>query len=379
MIDPQKIPTPCFVVEASLLQKNCQTLKYVMDQSGASIILALKGFAMFSTFDLVSQYLQGTTASSLHEARLGFEEFGQEVHAYSPAYLDHEFDELMQYCNHITFNSLQQWKHFKPRIQNNSKKISCGLRINPEYSEVGTDLYNPAAPGSRLGIPVEEIGPELPDGIEGIHFHTLFESGADILERTLQHIEGKAGHLLHQARWFNLGGGHGITKKDYDLELLIYLVSHLRENYQVEVIIEPGSAVAWETGSLVASILDIVEYHGRKTAILDVSFAAHMPDCIEMPYKPRIQGAHDSQPGDQFVYYMGGMTCLAGDVMGAYTFNRPLKPGDKVLFEDMIHYTMVKTTTFNGVNHPSIGIWTSEGLFKMVRKFGYQDYRNRLS
>jgi len=376
MLDPYKIPSPSFVIEEEALEKNLQTLDRVQRESGAAIILALKGFAMFGVFDQIKKYLKGATASSLNEARLSHEEFGGETHAYSPVYLEEEFEELAGYCSHITFNSLSQWERFKPIVA--KYNVSCGLRINPGYSEVQTALYNPAAPGSRLGIPAIQL-PALPEGIEGLHFHTLFENDSDVLERTWQAVEERFGHLLDQIKWLNMGGGHGITKKDYQIDRLISLIRRIKEKYDIEVILEPGSAVAWETGWLVSTVKDIVENEGVKTAMLDVSFAAHMPDCLEMPYKPRIVGARDAKPGDRHVYAMGGSTCLAGDAMYDYAFPNALKPGDKIVFEDMIHYTMVKTTTFNGVKHPNIGVWTTDGEFKLLRSFGYEDYRNRLS
>lgn len=378
MLDPYKIPSPAFVIEEEALEKNLMTLDHVQRQSGASIIMALKGFAMFGVFDQIKKYLKGATASSLHEARLSHEEFGGETHAYSPVYLEEEFEELAGYCGHITFNSLSQWERFKPLIKSLKRDISCGLRINPGYSEVETQLYNPAAPGSRLGIPAGQLK-TLPDGIEGLHFHTLFENDSDVLERTWLAVEERFGHLLHQIKWLNMGGGHGITKKDYQLDRLIALIRRIEEKYKFEVILEPGSAIAWETGWLVSTVKDIVENDGVKTAMLDVSFAAHMPDCLEMPYKPRIVGARDAKPGDGNVYAMGGATCLAGDVMYDYAFPDELKPGDRIVFEDMIHYTMVKTTTFNGVKHPHIGIWTANGRFRLLRSFGYNDYRDKLS
>ncbi len=379
MINFDSIPSPCFVMDEKLLRKNLEILQDIQNRSGAKIILALKGFAMYSTFPLVSKYLQGTTASSLHEARLGFEEFDGEVHAYSPAYMDSEFDELMQYCSHISFNSISQWLHFKDKISGTS--ISPGLRINPEYSEVATDLYNPASPGSRLGLAPDHLKNGLPEGIEGLHSHTLFESDSSILERTVGAIEEKFGHLLllPQLKWLNLGGGHALTKRNYDIERLVKLIKRLNDTYQMEVILEPGSAVAWETGYLVSSVQDIIENRGKKTALLDVSFAAHMPDCIEMPYKPRILSGRDAMPDDEHVYAMGGLTCLAGDVIGDYTFEKPLQIGDKVVFDDMMHYTMVKTTTFNGVTHPSIGIVKENSNFELVRKFKYEDFKRRLS
>jgi carboxynorspermidine decarboxylase len=373
----QQIPSPCFVLEERLLRHNLEILKRVQQASRARIICALKGYSMFSTFPLVRQYLPGTTASSLHEARLGFEEFGAEVHAYSPAYPPAEFEALMQYCGHITFNSLSQWEKYRQQVQTYPRSISCGLRINPEYSEVGTGLYNPCIPGSRLGIIASQL-PSLPAGIEGLHFHTLCESSAEALVNTFAAVEEKFGHVLHQVKWINMGGGHAITRKGYDLDTLIALICRVKEKYGVEVILEPGSAVGWETGYLVSTVLDVVENHGIQIAMLDVSFTAHMPDTLEMPYQPVILGAEKGQDGP-YVYKMGGLTCLAGDFMGDYSFPKPLQPGDQVVFNDMIHYTMVKTNTFNGVNLPSIGIWTEEDVFRLVRSFGYEDYRNRLS
>lgn len=378
MINPDKVPSPSFVIEEELLLKNLEILDHVGHKSGASIILALKGFAMYRVFDKISKYLKGVAASSLNEARLGHEEFKREVHAYCPVYREDEFNKMALYCSHMTFNSLSQWDKYKSRIEALPKKISCGLRINPEYSEIKTDLYNPSAPGSRLGIPAYALKDGLPDGIEGLHFHTLFENNSDVLERTLHAVEEKFGDHFTKIKWLNLGGGHGITQKNYDIDRLIRLVQGLRSKYGFEVILEPGSAVAWETGPLVSTVIDIVENHGHKTAMLDVSFAAHMPDCIEMPYKPRIRGARDASSTNQYVYSMGGTSCLAGDVMHGYAFEKPLKIGDKILFEDMIHYTMVKTTTFNGVKHPSIGMWTVDGEFRLFKEFSYEDFKSRL-
>lgn len=348
----------------------------VQEAADIQIICALKGFAMFSTFPMVKKFLRGTTASSLHEAKLGYEEFGNEVHAYSPAYIPSEFPEIIRLCNHISFNSLSEWYRYKDLILNIEKTISCGLRINPEYSEVDTDLYNPCIPGSRLGVTAEMLGEYLPEGIEGLHVHTLCESSAEALERTLVAVEGKFGHLLHQAKWLNLGGGHAITASGYNLELLINLLQNLKENYNVDIILEPGSAVGWETGYLVSSVLDIVKNGNTKTAMLDTSFAAHMPDCIEMPYKPNILGSDES---GSFQYSMGGSTCLAGDQMINYKFKEELQVGDKIVFDDMIHYTMVKNNTFNGVNLPSIGILSKNGDIEIIKSFGYEDYKSRLS
>lgn len=374
----KKIPSPCYVLEEKKLHNNLKILDLVQKASGAKIICALKGFAMHSTFPLVSKYLPGTTASSLYEARLGFEEFGREVHAYSPAYLENEFEEFMRYCGHITFNSLTQFNKYKSYLSKANHSISCALRINPEYAEVETDLYNPCIPGSRLGITEALLGDTLPKGIDGLHFHTLCESSAAALERTLEAVENKFGHLLHQAKWLNLGGGHAITRKGYDIDLLITLIKNLRINYDLEIILEPGSAVGWETGFLKATVLDIVENQGVKSVMLDTSFSAHMPDTIEMPYQPNIWGAAKSSEG-LYVYKMGGLTCLAGDVIGDYAFEKPLSLGDTIIFDDMIHYTMVKNNTFNGVNLPSIGIIKENGPFKLVKQFSYVDYRNRLS
>jgi len=377
MIDPSEIPTPCFVLEEALLKRNLEILKMVRHKSEAKIICALKAFSMYSSFPLANQYLNGTTASSLHEARLGYEEFGSEVHAYSPAYLPDEFNEILSYCNHITFNSHQQWAFFKSKVQENGS-VSPGLRINPEYSKVDVDLYNPAAPGSRLGI-APDLLQELPAGIKGLHFHTLFESSAEELEKTYLAVEKHFGHLFPSLEWLNMGGGHAISKSDYNLDLLISLLKSIKEKYpNLEIILEPGSAVAWETGYLVSSVLDIVNNRGRQTAILDTSFAAHMPDCIEMPYKPKVRNARDSIPGDNFVYTLGGLTCLAGDFIEGYTFEKPLQIGDKITFLDMMHYTMVKTTTFNGVKHPNLGIWKENNEFTITKTFGYEDFKMRL-
>ena len=373
-----QVPTACFVLDESKLRRNLEILQYVQEQSGARIILALKGFAMFSTFKLIKQYLHGTTASSLYEARLGYEEFGDEVHAYAPAYFESEFDELTRYCNHITFNSPAQWTRFRTKIQHSDKKISCAIRINPEYSEVEVDLYNPCAIGTRLGVTADQIGETLPEGIEGLHFHTLCESDSHALERTLKVVEDRFGHLLHQAKWLNLGGGHLITRANYDLEHTIRLIKKLREKYDLDITMEPGSAVAWETGYLTSTVEDIIDSRGIQAVVLDVSISAHMPDCIEMPYKPNILNARDAHPGEA-AYRLGGLTCLAGDYVGDYAFEHPLQVGDRVVFNDMMHYTMVKTTFFNGVRHPSIGIWHEDDTFELIRKFGYEDYRNKLS
>lgn len=377
-IDFNQVPSACFVLEEAKLRRNLEIMQYVQQESGAKIILALKGFAMFRTFPLIREYLHGTTASSLHEARLGYEEFGDEVHAYCPAYFEDEFEEMMRYCTHITFNSLNQWYRFKEQVQSVGKKISCGIRINPEYSEVETDLYNPCAVGTRLGITADQFGDNLPPGVEGLHFHTLCESDSYALERTLRVIEDRFAPLLHQAKWVNFGGGHLMTREGYDLAHLTGVIRQFREKYQVDIIMEPGSAVAWETGYLTASVEDILDSRGINAVILDVSISAHMPDCIEMPYKPKVLGAIEAQP-EKPAYRLGGLTCLAGDYVGDYAFEEPLKVGDRIVFNDMMHYTMVKTSFFNGVRHPSIGIWHEDGTFELVKQLGYEAYKQKLS
>jgi carboxynorspermidine decarboxylase len=300
------------------------------------------------------------------------------AHVYAPAYKPEEFKEMMRYSSHITFNSLNQWEQFKPKILANRRKISCGIRINPQYAEVETDMYNPCIAGSRLGVTREALGEKLPTGIDGLHFHTLCENDSHTLERTLAHVEEKFGDLLPQIKWLNMGGGHLMTRKDYDTNHLINLLKNFKNKYpNLEIIMEPGSAIGWQTGYLVSKILDIVDAQGIEVAILDVSFSAHMPDTLEMPYKPKIWGATDEIKGKP-TYRMGGMTCLAGDFMGDYSFDNPLKIGDSIVFDDMIHYTMVKTTTFNGVGLPSIGIWKEDESFKLLKKFGFRTYKDRL-
>jgi carboxynorspermidine decarboxylase len=333
---------------------------------------------MWSVFPIVREYVGGAAASSLGEARLCFEEMKSEAHTYAPVYDEREFDEIMGYSSHITFNSINQYKKFYPRIKESGKNISVGLRINPEFSEIAHGLYNPCSPGSRLGIAAAELGNELPEGVEGLHFHVLFESDSFTLERTLAAVEEKFGHLLAKAKWINMGGGHLVTRKGYDSGHMIGLLKSFRLKHNLHIILEPGSAFAWETGELVATVEDIVFNGGIKTAMLNVSFTAHMPDCLEMPYKPMVLGATDPQPGKP-VYRLGGNSCLSGDFIGDWSFEKELLPGDRIVFLDMIHYTMVKTSTFNGVAHPSIGIWQSDGTFRLVRKFGYSDYRDRLS
>ena len=371
-------PTPCYVVDERLLIKNLELLHSVQERTGCSILLALKGFSMFSVFPLAGQYLKGITSSSLFEARLGYEEMGKEVHVYAPAYQDEEFDELLTYCDHIVFNSFAQWRHFKDKVKKvQGKKIECGIRINPEYSEIETPIYNPCYQNSRLGVTLANFHPDELEGIDGLHFHTMCEQNSDTLERTIKVVDEKFGPHIRQMKWINLGGGHHITRPDYDVETLIRSIMFFKDKYGVDVYLEPGEAIALNTGFLVSKVLDIVE-NGMEIAILDTSAACHMPDVLEMPYRPNIIGAGlpDEYP---YTYRLGGMTCLAGDVIGDYSFPEPLKPGDRLVFCDMAHYTMVKNNTFNGVNLPSIALYNEKDGIKVLRRFGFEDYKSRLS
>lgn len=378
-MDYSKIPSPAFVLDEKLLRNNLELINRVQKDAGIEIILAFKGFAMWSAFPLVREYLNGATASSLFEAKLCFEEMKTRAHVYSPVYFENEFEELMKYSSHIVFNSISQFQKFYPETKNADHPISCGIRVNPEFSDVGTDLYNPSAPGSRLGVGSDEFPEILPDGIEGIHFHVLCESDSFSLKKVLENLEDKFGKYLHQVKWVNMGGGHLMTRKGYNHEHLIELLKRFREKYNVKVILEPGSAIAWETGVLVSSVKDIVEHKGIKTAILDVSFTAHMPDTLEMPYRPKIIGAKEPDSDCKFLYRLGGVSCLAGDFMEVYDFGKELRIGDQIVFLDMIHYTMVKTTMFNGVNHPAICIWKENNQLEIVRQFKYEDFKGRLS
>ena len=371
-----EIPSPCYVLEESLLITNLELLKEVQDNAVIDIICALKGFSFYHEFPLLKKYLVGATASSLHEARLAFEEMGVKPHIYSPAYLESEWEELSSYAGHITFNSLNQFQQFKDRAL--EAGISCGLRINPEYAEVETEMYNPCIAGSRLGIRRSDL-PDLPKGIEGLHSHTLCENDSFVLERTLAVIERNFGDVLPKLKWLNLGGGHLITSKEYDTVHLSNLLKNFKLKYpNLTIILEPGSAIGWQTGFLKSTVLDIVSSAGIQVAILDVSFAAHMPDTLEMPYKPRIRNAGMETKNDKYNYRFGGMTCLAGDFLGDYSFDSPLKIGDEIIFEDMIHYTMVKTTTFNGVNLPSIGKIDLNNQFHLIKSFGYEEFKARI-
>ena len=371
------IPSPAFVLEEKLLIQNLQLLDRIQKEAGVEIICALKAFSFYHEFPLVRSFLSGATASSFNEARLIVEEMKDKAHVYCPAFLESEFDEICQYASHITFNSINQYQKFVDKaIKSN---ISCGIRINPEYSEIETDMYNPCIAGSRLGVRKSDFGDVLPPHIEGLHSHTLCENDSYVLERTLAQIEEKFGQFLPQLKWLNLGGGHLITKEGYDVEHLISTLKSFKNKYpNLQIILEPGSAIGWQTGFLKSTVLDIVHSAGIDVAILDVSFAAHMPDTLEMPYKPRIRNAGMEPASGKFNYRFGGMTCLAGDFYGDYSFEQPLQIGDEIIFEDMIHYTMVKTTTFNGVNLPSIGKIDTEGRFVLFKKFGYESFKDRL-
>lgn len=378
--------TPYYRIEERLLRNNLALIRRTADEAGVEFILAFKAFALWKTFFIFRDYIAHTTASSPNEARLAFEEFGSKAHTYSPAYEDKDFDTIMRCSSHITFNSLQQFEHFYPRIVENGKLISCGLRINPQYSEIETTLYNPCAPGSRFGILAEQLPDKLPEGVEGFHCHNHCESSAAALVHTLEHIEARFGKWLPAIKWLNLGGGHLLTRKDYDVRLLIDTLKSFKARYpQLHLILEPGSAFAWQTGDLFASVVDIVENDGIKTAILNVSFTCHMPDCLEMPYWPTISGAETLEPPqavgrecEPLVYRLGGNSCLSGDFMGYWRFEQPLQIGDTIRFSDMIHYTTVKTNMFNGIPHPSLVLLRENGEEELLRRFGYEDYRDRM-
>lgn len=380
MIEIHQVPSPCFVMEEELLRKNLMLIKSVKEKAGVNIILAFKAFAMWKSFPIIREYITESTASSINEAQLAYYEMKSLAHTFSPAYTDKDFPIFLKCSSHISFNSLTQFERFYPQVEADGNKVSCGVRVNPEYSVVETDLYNPATPGSRLGVLASQLPDQLPKGVEGIHFHNLCESSSYDLEETLEVIDSKFGKYLSQVKWLNMGGGHLMTRSDYDVEHLINLLKSFKQKYpHLEIILEPGSAFAWQTGILVSSVVDIVENHGIKTAILDVSFACHMPDCLEMPYKPHIRGAYHEPVQGKPTYRMGGNSCLSGDFIGDWSFDEPLAVGDKIIFEDMMHYTTVKTTMFNGVSHPGIAIWTKDDELEMYREFDYLDYKNRMS
>lgn len=373
-----KIKTPSYICEEHLLEENLKLLKYVKEQSGAKILLALKGFAMWKTFPLVRKYLDGATASGLWEARLSYEELGKETHTYSPGFKDDEIEDIAKISNHIVFNSFNQLERFKTKVKEINPKISIGLRVNPEYSAAPVDLYNPCGKFSRLGIVQSEfIKHKFDESIEGLHFHALCEESADALEGVLRAFEEKFGEYIPKCKWINFGGGHHITRDDYNVEKLIRLIKDFKNRYGVEVYLEPGEAVGWQTGVLVASVVDIV-HNGMDIAILDTSAEAHMPDVLAMPYRPEVRGASKALE-KPFTYRLGGNSCLAGDIIGDYSFDEPLKIGQKIIFEDMIHYTFVKNTTFNGIRLPSLAILTKDGELNVVKEFSYEDFKNRLS
>ena len=370
--------TPIYIIEEAKLRRNLALIKDVAERTGSEFILAFKAFALWKTFPIFREYIQSTTASSLSEAMLAYHEFGKKAHTFSPAYTDGEFDDIVACSSHITFNSLSQYERFHHR----ASSCSIGLRVNPEYSEVGTMLYNPCAPGTRFGITADKLPKELPSDIDGFHCHCHCESGADVFERTLRHIEEKFSPWFSQIKWINFGGGHLVTRKGYDIELLERIMKGFHQRYpHLKVIFEPGSAFAWQTGPLVAHVVDIVNDRGIKTAILDVSFTCHMPDCLEMPYHPEVRGAELvdlEEATKENTYRLGGNSCLSGDFMGSWRFKNPLVIGQEIIFEDRIHYTTVKTNMFNGISHPSIGMLHMDGKLEILRHFGYEDYRNRM-
>ena len=370
--------TPIYIIEESKLRRNLKLIASVAAKADIEIILAFKAFALWKTFPIFREYIHSTTASSLSEAKMAFEKFGAPAHTYSPAYTDGEFDEIVRCSSHLSFNSLSQYERFHQR----AKTVSIGLRVNPEYSEVGTLLYNPCAPGTRFGVTADKLPEQLPADIEGFHCHCHCESGADVFQRSLVHIEEKFSRWFPQLKWINFGGGHLMTRKDYDVDLLISMMQEFHRRYPwLKVILEPGSAFAWQTGPLVSHVVDIVEDKGIKTAILDVSFTCHMPDCLEMPYQPDVRNAESvemEKATEPCTYRLGGNSCLSGDFMGSWRFEKELQVGDEVIFEDMIHYTTVKTNTFNGITHPSIGMLHEDGTMEVLRRFGYEDYLNRM-
>lgn len=373
-----RFDTPIYIIEEEKLRRNLSLIRDMAARTQSTFILAFKAFALWKTFPIFREYISSTTASSLSEALLAYREFGEKAHTFSPAYTDSEFDEIVACSSYLTFNSLSQYDRFHRR----AASCSLGLRVNPEYSEVGTLLYNPCAPGTRFGVTAGKLPETLPEDIEGFHCHCHCESGAEVFERTLRHIEEQFAPWFAQLRWINFGGGHLVTRKDYDLALLERVMKGFHQRYpHLKTIFEPGSAFAWQTGSLVAHVVDLVEDRGIKTAILDVSFTCHMPDCLEMPYQPEVRGAEivgQDEATAPNTYRLGGNSCLSGDFMGYWRFPEPLTVGQEMVFEDMIHYTTVKTNLFNGITHPSIGMLHTDGTLTILRRFGYEDYHNRM-
>jgi len=371
------IPTPCYVLDEKLLIKNLELLHSIEIKTGVEILLAQKGFSMYCLYPLIGKYLSGVTSSSLFEAKLGYEEMKKQTHIYSPAYIESEFDEIMYYCDHIVFNSFKQWNKYKNKINSSNKNIEVGIRINPEYSEIKTNIYNPCFENSRLGVTLSNFQNEDLKGINGLHFHTMCEQNSDTLERTLDVVDKKFGKYLKNMKWINLGGGHHITRDDYDIQKLIDCINFIKNKYNnLKIYIEPGEAVVLNTGFLVSTVLDIIK-NKTDIAIIDASAACHMPDVIEMPYRPNIINA--GKPNEyKYTYRIGCNTCLAGDIVGDYSFHNPLKEGDNLIFCDMAHYTMVKNNTFNGINLPSIALWTKDNRLKIIKQFGYNDFKSRL-
>lgn len=369
------LPTPYYAVDERLLTANLACLRRMADEAGCHVLLAQKAFSMFSMYPLIGQYLDGTTASGLFEARLGKEEMGKETHIFSPAYRDGEFEDILEFCDHISFNSFSQWEKFRSRALASGK--SCGMRVNPEHSTQDHGIYDPCAAGSRLGVTAAEFREDQIEGLEGLHFHTLCEQNSDAFEETAEAFEQRFGRYLHGMKWLNVGGGHHITRKDYDAERFVRVVRRLREKYDVEIYVEPGEAVALNAGYLVSEVVDVIR-NGTDIAILDTSAACHMPDVLEMPYRPRIIDA--GEPGERaHTYRLGGPTCLAGDVIGDYSFDRPLVPGDRLIFCDMAIYSMVKNNTFNGMPLPAIAKIGLDGALTLVKNFGYEEFKGRLS
>lgn len=374
-----ELPTPCYVIQEEQLRQNLEILKGVMDRTGCKILLAQKAFSMYEVYPLIAQYLSGTTASGLYEARLGAEEmgipFGKETHIFSPAYKEEEFDEILTYCDHIVFNSFEQLERFGKRAAEAGKSV--GLRINPQYStQEGHEIYDPCATGSRLGVTIEKFRPELLEYVDGLHFHTLCEQDAQPLHDTLKEVERQFGEWLPKMKWLNFGGGHHITREGYDIALLGRCICDMKEKYDLEIFLEPGEAVALNAGVLLTKVEEIVE-NSIQIAILDTSAACHMPDVLEMPYRPPLQDGYEAEE-KAYTYRLAGPTCLAGDVIGDYSFAEPLKRGDTLTFEDMAIYTMVKNNTFNGMRLPAIVLEDKDGECRVVRQFGYEDFKMRL-
>ena len=374
-----------YVLEEEKLRKNLSLIANVANKAQVEIILAFKAYALWKTFPIFREYIKATTASSLFEAKLGFEEFQAPTHTFSPAYTDEEIDEITRCSSHISFNSLSQYARLADRVKSVKPSISIGLRVNPEYSEVGTDLYNPCAAGTRFGVTADKLPQELPPYIEGFHCHCHCESGSDVFERTLKHIEDKFSAWFSQLKWINFGGGHLMTRNDYDVEKLITLLQKFHHRYpHLHIILEPGSAFAWQTGPLVSQVIDVVEDKGIKTAILNVSFTCHMPDCLEMPYMPMVRnaqvidGEETRTDTHKHRYRLGGNSCLSGDFMGDWLFDHELQIGENIIFEDMLHYTTVKTNMFNGITHPSIALLKTNNELEILREYTYEDYKNRM-